>query len=209
MADFKVQKTLETNLNHFYPALVLQGEEEKHHIDKHESEVQPHWVDDKLINQDFLNKWHQERKPFLESMAKVYPGEITMPDTPFEKFNTRDAVVWIDPLDGTSDYIKGNLPAVSVLIGLSLNGTSRIGIVHQPFSDEDQTKGKTLFGSIEHGTFQLEFDTKMTKEQLEERQPKYLAPFDPLEGVKEGHKIEVACSISHFTQEMKNSKRLV
>lgn len=52
---------------------------------------------------------------------------------PFTHFSAKDAVVWIDPLDGTSDFVKGNLPAVTVLIGLSIKGESRIGIVHNPF----------------------------------------------------------------------------
>jgi 3'(2'), 5'-bisphosphate nucleotidase len=55
----------------------------------------------------------------------------------FETFSTKDAVVWIDPLDGTQDFVNGNLTAVTVLIGLSLANKSRIGIVHKPFSDED------------------------------------------------------------------------
>jgi 3'(2'), 5'-bisphosphate nucleotidase len=46
-------------------------------------------------------------------------------------------VVWVDPLDGTSDFVAGNLTAVTVLIGVSIKGVSRIGIVHNPFSDED------------------------------------------------------------------------
>ena len=46
----------------------------------------------------------------------------------FESFSTKDAVVWIDPLDGTSDFVKGTLSAVTVLIGLSIKDKSRIGI---------------------------------------------------------------------------------
>jgi len=38
----------------------------------------------------------------------------------FETFKVSDAVVWIDPLDGTSDFVKGTLDAVTVLIGLSI-----------------------------------------------------------------------------------------
>jgi 3'(2'), 5'-bisphosphate nucleotidase len=55
----------------------------------------------------------------------------------FENFDTNDAIVWVDPLDGTSDFIKGNLPAVTVCIGLSISGKSRAGVVHSPFSLED------------------------------------------------------------------------
>ena len=58
----------------------------------------------------------------------------------FETFNTRDSVIWIDPLDGTNDFVKGNLPAVTVLIGLSINGVSKAGIVHNPFHVDDTTK---------------------------------------------------------------------
>ena len=76
----------------------------------------------------------------------------------FETFNTKDACVWIDPLDGTSDFVKGNLPAVTVLIGLSIKDKSRIGIVHNPFSEEDREVGKTIFGSAEHGVFKVIYD---------------------------------------------------
>jgi 3'-phosphoadenosine 5'-phosphosulfate (PAPS) 3'-phosphatase len=33
-------------------------------------------------------------------------------------------------LDGTSDFVKENFPACTVLIGLSIGGYSRIGVVH-------------------------------------------------------------------------------
>lgn len=57
--------------------------------------------------------------------------------SPFEDFSCDDAICWIDPLDGTSDFVKGNYPAVSVLIGLSIKGVAKIGIVHNVFADED------------------------------------------------------------------------
>jgi fructose-1,6-bisphosphatase/inositol monophosphatase family enzyme len=92
-----------------------------------------------MIKQEFLNKMHMERKSFIEDyIMKVMPEDgIQQVENPFETFNTNNAVVWIDPLDGTSDFVAGNLPAVTVLIGLSINGSSRIGIVHNPFSIED------------------------------------------------------------------------
>ena len=77
----------------------------------------------------------------------------------FERFNVDDAVVWIDPLDGTSDFVKGTLDAVTVLIGLSLKGKSRAGIIHTPFANaretnnEDKVHGITTFATAEHGAF--------------------------------------------------------
>ena len=77
-----------------------------------------------------MNKHHKERKDFLEKLEIIYPGETNPPSKPFDSFNTKDCVVWIDPLDGTSDYVAGNLPACTVLIGLAINGQSKFGIVH-------------------------------------------------------------------------------
>lgn len=109
------------------------------------------------------------------------------------------AVVWIDPLDGTSDFVKGNLPAVTVLIGLSIDGYSRLGIVHSPFSEEDPEKGRTIFGTIEHGAFKLFYDETKSKEEMMKRIPEYMEPFDHNEIPHEDHKFVVAASISHFS----------
>ena len=81
----------------------------------------------------------------------------------FETFNTKDAVVWIDPLDGTKDFVKGNHSAVTVLIGLSINAKSRIGIIHAPYAEDGSKFGKTIFGTGEHGAFKLDYSKEMTE----------------------------------------------
>mmetsp|Transcript_43816 Transcript_43816/g.42310 ORF Transcript_43816/g.42310 Transcript_43816/m.42310 type:complete len:127 (+) Transcript_43816:340-720(+) len=125
-----------------------------------------------------LNQRHDQRKEFLENcLIKTYDVDgIDLLD--FTTFNTSNAVVWIDPLDGTSDFVKGNLQAVTVLIGLAINGYSKIGIVHNVFSDEDETKGRTMFGTMEHGVFRLYYDDKLSEIELASRVPEYLEPFD-------------------------------
>lgn len=45
--------------------------------------------------------------------------------------------MWVDPLDGTNDFVKGNLSAVTVLIGLSIDGIPKIGVVHHPFETNE------------------------------------------------------------------------
>lgn len=67
----------------------------------------------------------------------------------FEAFNTKDAVVWIDPLDGTKDFVNGNYSAVTVMIGLAIKDKSRIGVLHNPYSAEDLSAGMTMFGTGE------------------------------------------------------------
>ena len=54
---------------------------------------------------------------------------------------------------------------MTVLIGLAINDKSRVGIVHNPFCEEDREVGKTLFGSAEHGVFKVKSDKNLTKEQ--------------------------------------------
>lgn len=83
-------------------------------------------------------------------------------------------MVWVDPLDGTSDFVKGNLPAVTVLIGLSIGGKSRAGIVHNPFSFEDQSQSLTYFGSAEHGAFRLNYNISLTEGDSVKREIQYL-----------------------------------
>ena len=85
-------------------------------------------------------------------MRQTYQADEVYSES-FDTFNTKDAVVWVDPLDGTSDFVKGNLPAVTVLIGLSIDGKSRAGVVHNPFSFVDQSQSLTYFGTAEHGVY--------------------------------------------------------
>jgi 3'-phosphoadenosine 5'-phosphosulfate (PAPS) 3'-phosphatase len=136
IADLRVQRSIEYNLKRLYPTLNVQGEEDPSIYAKYEPTILTEEITKGLIKQDFLNAYHAKRAPYLEQLRTVYT-ETSERESLFETFDTKDAVVWIDPLDGTNDFVKGNLPAVTVLIGLSLGGHSRIGVVHNPFSDED------------------------------------------------------------------------
>ncbi|KRT85549.1 hypothetical protein AMK59_1978, partial [Oryctes borbonicus] len=62
-----------------------------------------------------------------------------------------DIVVWVDPLDGTSEYAQGLLDHVTVLIGLSVKGRAVAGIIHQPYYNwlNDAEKiGRTIWGLV-------------------------------------------------------------
>jgi len=107
--------------------------------------------------------------------------------------------VWIDPLDGTSDFVKGNLSAVTVLIGLAIDGIPKIGIVHNPFlNNNNDGKGMTIFGIQEHGAFQLDFDSTKPRSEQYGREPAYMDPFKN-EEISNDHKISVACSLNHMS----------
>lgn len=42
-------------------------------------------------------------------------------------------VLWVDPLDGTSSFVRGEYKHVTVCIGVAASGKAVAGIVHQPF----------------------------------------------------------------------------
>ena len=203
VADFQVQKTIETNLKTLFPEIQIRGEEEKALTDKYESAFGAETLSKTILSQDFLNKSQASRKEFLGLLKKTsYPNEDEFEvEANFENFKLEDATVWVDPLDGTSDFVKNNLPAVTVLIGVSIKNVSRIGIVHNPFSLADQTQGVTYFGTIEHGVFHMSFDPKTNVRG----EPVYIEPFDHVGVPAEDHKVAVAASISHFSDEMKQS----
>lgn len=53
----------------------------------------------------------------------------------FQNTTEEDIIVWVDPLDGTSDFTQGFIDHVTILIGLSVKGKAVGGVIHQPFFD--------------------------------------------------------------------------
>jgi 3'(2'), 5'-bisphosphate nucleotidase len=208
VADITAQKTIESTLQAIYPTLVIQGEESQESMATVESAVTPDQVTEEIkafISQSKMNEHHEKRLPVIKDhFRKLYSHDEISSDV-FDSFFTSEAVVWIDPLDGTQDFVNGNLSAVTVLIGLAINGKSRIGIVHKPFSDEDMSKGKTVFGTGEHGAFVLPYDEKMTQEELLKRKASYMEPFDQVNEVADDYTIKVGTSLNHLSAQMKDT----
>lgn len=71
----------------------------------------------------------------------------------FKNITENDLVVWVDPLDGTSEYVHGFLEHVTVLIGISFRESAIGGIIHQPYFKSTNGKlGRTIWGVKELGT---------------------------------------------------------
>lgn len=175
-ADLTVQRTCETVLKHYFPSLSVKGEESAESMAGIEVTLAPESLSIDLITDEYLDAHIKQRAEF-NAYAKTlgYEGEIW--DT-FEEFDTSKAVVWIDPLDGTSDFVAGNLSAVTVLIGLAVDGVPKVGVVHNAFETSDSASpGMTIFGTQEHGAFRLDFDPKADAKALLARMPTYLEPF--------------------------------
>ena len=107
-ADFTAQWIVETGLKKAFPGIKIIGEEGSNGI--------PSEFD---FNNFDLNKFD---------------------DFGFEKrdYNLDDCCVFIDPLDGTRNYIKGELYAVSCLITLACNKIPVAAIIAKPFEGHAQ-----------------------------------------------------------------------
>ena len=69
------------------------------------------------------------------------------------EFFEEDMVIWIDPLDGTKGFTEGHLNHITSMIGVTINGRPRIGIIHKPFYKQSLRQGRTYFGTPECGIF--------------------------------------------------------
>lgn len=69
-----------------------------------------------------------------ESLRDARAGELTL---------------WVDPLDGTADFARGDREPVTVLIGVSHQGRAVAGVVHVPFS----AARRTVWGAVGVGAF--------------------------------------------------------
>jgi len=77
-----------------------------------------------------------------------------------------DIVIWVDPLDGTSEFAqfaKTNSPLliqVTVLIGIAFKGRPIAGVIHQPFYGKD---GRTIWAIDGLGVHGLEIHPKASE----------------------------------------------
>ena len=70
-----------------------------------------------------------------------------------------DIVVWVDPLDGTTEYAEGLLDHVTVLIGIAVSGKAVAGVIHQPYygyKTKADTTGRTVWSCLGAGVHGIE-----------------------------------------------------
>lgn len=125
-ADRSAQRCIVASLTNLFPNLKIIGEEGTTDIN-----VPSEWLITDL-DKDIL------KRKCPEQLTNVTEEEL---------------VVWVDPLDGTSEYTQGFLERVTVLIGISLNDSAVGGIIHQPYYDRGSGKlGRTIWGVKGLGT---------------------------------------------------------
>jgi myo-inositol-1(or 4)-monophosphatase len=92
---------------------------------------------------------HRSEQFLLNHIRQHFPGDTIVAEESGKHAGTADHAWYIDPLDGTVNYIHG-LPIYSVSIGYAEAGEMRLGVVYDPSRDEcysaELAKGAWLNG---------------------------------------------------------------
>ncbi|KAL2718440.1 hypothetical protein V1478_012316 [Vespula squamosa] len=120
-ADRCAQKCIITSLSRLFPNITIIGEEESSYC-----EIPSDWIVTEA-DQDIL--------------------KLKLP-VHLENIDPKDVCVWVDPLDGTSEYTQGLVEHVTVLVGVAIGERAIGGVIHQPYykDNEKGTLGRTLWG---------------------------------------------------------------
>jgi 3'(2'), 5'-bisphosphate nucleotidase len=72
----------------------------------------------------------------VSGLHSAFPGDIVISEEAADDQRrlTAPRVWYIDPIDGTKDFIHGR-EGFSVMIGLSIDGVPQVGVVYQPVGD--------------------------------------------------------------------------
>lgn len=140
-ADRVAQRMIVASLSRKFPRSTIVGEEDL--------------VEDEGADRDLIIDAHDENVLKLDLPEK------------YQNIKEEDVTIWVDPLDGTTEFVKGLLEHVTVLIGISIDGKSVAGVIHQPFHgyeaaraagqvDLENLPGRTMWGLVGLGCFGVE-----------------------------------------------------
>uniref|UniRef100_A0A646QJE7 3'(2'),5'-bisphosphate nucleotidase 1 n=1 Tax=Hemiscolopendra marginata TaxID=943146 RepID=A0A646QJE7_9MYRI len=131
-ADRSAQRCIVSSLTRQFPKIEIIGEET---LDPQEKDVEDDFIVSDYDSEVLKSKCPDELKSIVDE----------------------DVVIWVDPVDGTSEYTQGLLDHVTVLIGISVHGKAVGGVIHQPFFNykaNDPTQlGRTIWGLVGLGAF--------------------------------------------------------
>lgn len=108
----------------------------------------------KIIGEEGEEKLSSVPPEFIVTETDLeFLDKFKCPDS-LKNIDESDLVVWVDPLDGTSEYVHGFLEHVTILIGISFREHAIGGVIHQPYYKcaTSGKLGRTIWGVKELGT---------------------------------------------------------
>jgi len=144
IADRKIEQLLVGNIEKHFPNVNIVGEEGE----VGQIELEEDWIDYEKSLIDFKNQ-------VSESGSNFDFGKVP------EIIDSKDLVIWLDPLDGTAEFIDGLLSHVTTLIGIAYKGRPIAGIINQPFyKRDDGSLGRSIWGIVGVGAYGFERSDK-------------------------------------------------
>jgi len=156
LADVLIQEMVRHEVGKTFPELKssILGEESNKFTNKLGNSLTVEVKDTLEETKELLVKVLDNNEAAAKLLAVQVHAEVSLDSTTFEgeacdlDCNLSDLAVWIDPIDATSQYIKGGegyeeeglptkgLPVVTVLLGafLKSSGLPVLGVVNQPFA---------------------------------------------------------------------------
>jgi len=157
LADVLIQETVRHEVGKAFPVLQtsVMGEESNKFTNKLGNSLTVEVKETMEETKELLLEVLDNNETAAKLLAHQVHAEVSLNTTTFEgqdgdlECNLNDLAVWIDPIDATSQYIKGGgegyeeeglptkgLPVVTVLLGafLKSSGLPVLGVVNQPFA---------------------------------------------------------------------------
>lgn len=149
IADTSAQRVIVSSILGAYPKLHIVGEEDES-VEVGGTDYQYKLKSDLLMNYEWITR---------------SDGKVDEP--PPEELDMNLLTVFVDPLDGTREFVEGRLPNVQSLIGVTYKGTPLMGAVGLPFpTSNDNNSTEVLFGLVGKGIGKV--CTKKNKDPLSE-----------------------------------------
>uniref|UniRef100_A0A6G1SFP9 3'(2'),5'-bisphosphate nucleotidase 1 n=1 Tax=Aceria tosichella TaxID=561515 RepID=A0A6G1SFP9_9ACAR len=137
-ADRVAQRMIVASLNKKFPKCTIVGEEDLAEDKEADTNLLVDTQDEDVLNKTSLPSQYKDVKE-------------------------EDITIWVDPLDGTAEFVSGGLlEHVTILVGISVGQKSVAGVIHQPFHgykigvDPASLPGRTMWGVVGLGCFGVE-----------------------------------------------------
>ncbi len=135
--DYVIQKMFELHMEKYYPKIKIIGEED--------------------TTEDLIKVSELYSIDSLQDInLNLFPEELFSEET--SNINPDDLVLFIDPIDSTSSFIKKNYKPATVMIGLTLKEKPFIGILHYFFWEGKNNSTKTILNVPKKGVFEFNLD---------------------------------------------------
>mmetsp|Transcript_10806 Transcript_10806/g.12772 ORF Transcript_10806/g.12772 Transcript_10806/m.12772 type:complete len:406 (+) Transcript_10806:173-1390(+) len=112
--------------------------------------IQEKAKEEEVLFQNIFNELCERRKKVTETMERVsLPEKLLFVE---EEVTAHRISVFIDPLDGTSAYMKGNYTCVTTLVGIIVDNCPVFGVIGQPFGGEGIIESEYECAAVYGGT---------------------------------------------------------